>query len=40
VASAAAAPALAIALPPNMNGSSWRASCQTGTAVSATSAAV
>jgi hypothetical protein len=37
---AAAAPALAIALPPNTNGSASRASCQAGTAVLATSAPV
>ena len=37
---AAAAPALATALEPNRNGSSLRASCQTGIAVSETSVAV
>src|SRR3954469_16471271 len=35
----AAAPALVIALAPNTNGSTWRTSCQAGTAVSAISAA-
>ncbi len=40
VTSTAAAPALAAAPTANTNGSSRRASCQTGTAVSATSTAV